>query len=248
MAMLNGKKFLLLDPTQVKQTSDDFEYNKRINPLQNKEMQSLDKMMMDVINNPLTSVDEKVEKYNSILAQFQLANDKTTQIRPGSRIDTSHAQPNNDPLYNPLQGIPRQYANKALNLWSLLKEQKDLGVSTNGSISINGKPLDKTNITDMIYKAVNPKLKNMYIPGWNQFQQYLSQKNVPKSLLSNTVDVSVTVPSKAQRVPVIKHNTRTHMYHKFDSKGWEAHDKPTALQSNLQKITAPKHKGRSKPY
>ena len=118
MSLQNATKFYLVDPSQIKQgESDENEFKKRTKPLHSKELQSLDKRMLAIINDSTLSTDQKVNRYNSVLAQFQTASSTTqnpfsinfTNTTPQSLAKEFIPTGNYDPLF----GIPKQYKTKA---------------------------------------------------------------------------------------------------------------------------------------
>ena len=229
MSLQNATKFYLVDPSQIKQgESDENEFKKRTKPLHSKELQSLDKRMLAIINDPTLSTDQKVNRYNSVLAQFQTASSTTqnpfsinfTNTTPQSLAKEFIPTGNYDPLF----GIPKQYKTKANNLWSALKDLDQLKVSTDGSVTINKEPITGGNITDMVYKAVNPKLKNRYVQGWEEFKGFLDSANVPKSFLATDTIPNSSISEK-RKVTNLRSKSRAAPYDKDPFSEWEAHDR-----------------------
>ena len=228
MSKNETQKFYLIDASQLKQLLEsDANFKERSKPLPLREMQTLDNEMLHVVNDPSLSTDDKVHAYNTILTKYQSINSART---PSKAITfDSEERANNIPEervdYNPLLGISSQYQNKAKTLWSLLKHK--IKVMPNGEISINGNIIHKSNISDLLNKAVNSRLKPRNLPGWDQFNSIVEEENIPKSLLNTRYSAS-RISVKPASLKIKKPSLKSVVHQ------WESHDKPR--QSKKRKV------------
>lgn len=222
------KKFYLVDASQLKQNDDKTSYKARTRPLLTKELQSLDNKMLQIVEDPILSTDEKVLKYNAALAKYQQASEYTQSKSSTFDVQDKPTIKQEDvvehPINNPLTKISGQYQNRANNLWLILSKEKRLKVSKDGSVTINGESIPQSNITDMIYKAVNPRLKAMNVAGWDKFTDLLSEINVPAVMLANQKQVAMPFKHSPSRKTIKTRATAKPYYKKPDSTKWLAHD------------------------
>lgn len=228
MNQSEAKKFLLVDSSQLK-SNDKFSYQERTKPLPTKELQSLDVEMLKIVNDPNLSTDEKVQKYNTALTQFQKTISYTKpltviQKTADKSIVKQESQLSNASVYNPTKGISLPYQNKVSNLWSVLKNDGKLKVSRDGSVTIKDELIPGSNITDMLYKAVNPRIQARNVVGWTKFKDFLTETNVPTVMLATTSSTMIPVRTLASKKS-IKSRARGKPYHnKTNIDAWMAHD------------------------
>ena len=160
--------------------------------LKKRELYSLDKELLDIINNNELSSDTKVEQYNQTLAKYL---DVHKSRRLPAIHDTRPALTNSAVKDNPIDQqlvvapIPKVYQNKAKNLLNFLVSKDDFIMRADGALTIKDETVDDANITDLLNKAVNPKSKLQdNLVGWNAFKQYLIDRNSPKSLVGVNLD------------------------------------------------------------
>lgn len=235
MSLLQAKKFLLVDANQLNPGNNESSFLERSKPLPTKELQSLDKSMLQIINNSMLSTDDKVQAYNRVLSEYQ-----SMTSYPTINSDTFNEPSNNiqeEPIYDPLISITSQYKNKAANLLSLLKKSNKIKVLPNGQVSIKGNTIAQSNISDMLNKAVNSRANKRDIPGWDEFEQLIEEENIPRFLLNNRYTSASSVSAK----PVSIRPRRT-IPVKSVYNDWESHDEPknkkrTAITKKKKKIS-----------
>lgn len=184
-----AKKMLLIDPsvtTQLEMSSTLANKHltaERLQPLEKKELTRLDREMADILNNEALSAERKVAKYNEILSKFQ---QNYSQETTSSAISTdgNKTERTVSPDYF-LFGIPKTYKNKANELKALLQNSEHIKWNSAGTIFLDGKELQGSNISDYINNAINPQSKLGNLPHWSEFYNKLQVINVPKSILRN---------------------------------------------------------------
>ena len=196
--MNDAKKYLLIDTNNASQISKIFESNlkntsQRLLPPLKREINELDKMMAEVAQNQSLSVDERVDMYekhlNNFLTHRALASRPLPQPQKDqpTRTTNSETKPVGDDHLLP---IPKPLKNKAKSLYSYL-DRLPITYSQSGEIIIKGKPIKNSNISDLLNAAVNSKAIGEYTTGWNEFQNFLRENNVPKSLLARNVALTI---------------------------------------------------------
>lgn len=182
--MSDAKQFLLLDPNNLANLTNAIQSkNQRLEPLLNNELSSLDKQMLELINDPTLSNESKIERYNSTLAKFQRLRETSPQTLVKDNSQHSLVKDSKDDEVDPLLGISKIYKTKAGDLITVLKNS-GLEVIGKRQVKINGVELPNSNITDLVNKAVNPNVKDQSPVGWELFRSHLKSSNIPKSLLS----------------------------------------------------------------
>ena len=190
--MTDLKKFLLVDANSLNQFSKLFDKkNTRLDPPVKRETNRLDSLMSEIVNNSALPENEKVALYNKTLSEFQNLRHVT---QPSNTLSQQPLDKKGDQTLNleeTLIPIPKQYKNKAKNLFRLLNNNSNLKVHLNGEVSIDGSKLDNSNISDLLNGAVNSKVDLDNVPGWREFASLLHNSNVPKSMLSIKAKTSV---------------------------------------------------------
>lgn len=188
------KRMILIDPAASPKSNSTMppsihSSQERVNnTLKMREINALDKQLLDVINNHNLSDEEKVATYNQTLSKFQGVFNKKNEFTDAVKspaVNREVPAKLNDQLI--LAPIPKVYQNKARNLLNFLLDKPSFLVSSDGDVNINGKSLDNANITDLLNKAVNPKhtLGND-LSGWDSFRTYLQERKSPRSLFNPT--------------------------------------------------------------
>lgn len=209
MSLQNTNKFFLIDETNIHQLTNSLtpnnnkssdnasnhqkpihqltnviRTNNRLEPILNREVKQLDSSMLHILDDDSLTTDEKVNKYNQLLLEFQSINgNKLKPVQRYNKKDNSEEQKTEE--YDYLIGIPKQQNKKAKDLMSILNKSDNFKVSNTGSIEIDGVSIPKSNINDLLNKAVNPRITYANVPGWENFKSLLTEENVPKSLLAN---------------------------------------------------------------
>lgn len=204
--MQDAKKFLLVESNDLNRLFRENLTKERLQPLPTRELHQLDSAMLDIVNTPSMSQEEKVKKYNSILTEFQSVAhyNNPPRIQDSKVVDkpSPEAKP---PTLDPILGVPTLYKRKAENLMTFLKQKNQLSVSDKGEVIIKDEKIDKSNVTDILNKAVNPKSNLKQPTGWTKFQELMEENNVPKSMVSSTLTLRKE-HSKRDKQPDLNHS------------------------------------------
>ena len=125
--MTDLKKFLLVDANSLNQFSKLFDKkNTRLDPPVKRETNRLDSLMSEIVNNSALPENEKVALYNKTLSEFQNLRHVT---QPSNTLSQKPLDKKGDQILNleeTLIPIPKQYKNKAKNLFRLLNNNSNL--------------------------------------------------------------------------------------------------------------------------
>lgn len=193
--MSEAKKYLLIDASNANQISKLLSANEnlasqRLLPPLTREITNLDKTMAEIAKDQTLTIDERVDRYEKNLSNY--LNLRSLSNRPA--LPQPELQPklnpentvSNDNVENHIIGIPKPYKNKAKLLYAYLG-RLPISVSELGEVTINGKSIKNSNISDLLNASVNARWGDKYTSGWNQFQEFMKDNNVPMSLLSKNV-------------------------------------------------------------
>ena len=194
--MSEAKKYLLIDANNANQISRILENNlnkssqRLLSPLK-REVNNLDKMMAEVAQDQTLSADERVDMYekhlNNFLTHRSLASRPLAKPQNNQTVTKPKINPADDDHLLP---IPKTFKNKANSLYTYLKKLP-ITYSKAGEVIINGNTVKNSNISDLLNAAVNSKAVGEYTTGWHEFQQFLRENNVPKSLLARNVALTI---------------------------------------------------------
>jgi hypothetical protein len=139
--------------------------NHNANPTANK-LQALDVEMRNVLDAQLAP-EQKLQKYNLLLEKYQaLSQKQVVTASPEQLINNKHSK------------------HKAKLLLKILKEQTPVTWSDYGEISIGGKPIVGSNISDVLYEVTKPKfLKPAVVVGVPEVLSELKKANTPQTIL-----------------------------------------------------------------
>lgn len=183
MNLQEAKKFYLIDASQIPSAELSGE---RLQPLAKRELHKLDRLMLEIANSEDLSQLQKVNEYNKVLSEFQYIEDKVRGHAINAPVPVAPTEPNVQikDSYDPLLGISQPYHNKAKQLLSLLHRSQDFDISSTGEIILKKEKIPDSNISDILNKAVNPRIKLKNVAGWDKFHSFLMQQHPPKSLLA----------------------------------------------------------------
>ena len=188
--MSEAKKFYLLDASQVKLPETKSSENttstvERTKPIKKREGENLDSIMYNIANDSSLTDDQKVDKYNQALTAFQsykktIPQKQLVTPHPADRDMQTSQRPDE---YDPMITIGKTFQGKAQKVLKLLQKDGKFGVSNKGELIVNGQTLPMTNISDLLHASVNKKAYSDELTGMREFQDLLTQANVPKSLI-----------------------------------------------------------------
>lgn len=221
-------KFLLVDASNIDKLFKSQEHKERLTPMVNKELKHLDRLLLEIINNNTLSEEEKVVKYNKVLAEFQSVSKeaikpilKKSIVEAPKQAETTEVKKS---TYNPTIGITQRYKSKAETLMSLLRGSGAIDVSNTGEVIIKNEKIPYSNISDLLNKAINPQYNIDRTPGWEKFESLLTDLNVPQSLLGKAKSKSI---SKAATPKVVHKKPSTLTIHNERSmRKWTPYDSP----------------------
>lgn len=193
-----AKKYLLIDSNNINQLSKivsrqpdenvNQKTSERLRPIREKEIRSLDRVMLAIVNDESLNDDQKVDAYNKALTEFRVLTKtipSTTTI--SETIDTQPPRTLSKNDYDPLLGIPAKYQRKASALIQFLRDTGKWRVLSSGNVSINNRVVEGSNASDIINHAVNPSSKTTDEHSWNAFASLLKETNAPKLLLKTNI-------------------------------------------------------------
>lgn len=197
--MEHAKKFYLVDASQVKGYKND-SFVQRNKPIISKEIEGLDKMMVDIIKNASLTDEQKVDAYNQALSKFQSLKQEVgfNKLLPNVEPRGQEIRASNQ--YDPVMGVPKPYKSKAIKVLDTLLENNKLSFNDKGEVNINGEKFDSSNISDLLNSAVNPKAKYENLNGWSKCYRLIKQENLPKSLLYTPASCSASVATAPDTV------------------------------------------------
>lgn len=197
--MENAKKFYLVDASQVKGFKND-SFDQRNKSLISKEIEGLDKKMVDIIKNTSLTDEQKVDAYNQVLSKFQSLKQEVGFNKALPNVEPRGQEIKASNQYDPVMGVPKPYKSKAIKVLDSLLENNKLSYNDKGEVNINGEKFDSSNISDLLNTAVNPKVKYENLNGWTAFHRLIKQENLPKSLLHTPASRNPPVATTSETV------------------------------------------------
>ncbi len=151
------------------------------------QLTNLDSGMQNILQNSDLPSDIKHKQYNQLMHNYQTMRDQelnkpmTINVK-STNSPSSMTVPDDDII----GGMPKNYRNKAKLLLSHVKRAPNIGADEKGQIVIDGRKIEGSNITDLIYDYAKPPRRN-HAParGWREFGRALKQTNVPKEAIVN---------------------------------------------------------------
>ena len=182
---MDYQKLVLIGPQQM--GSDD-----RINHLlqdpAKKSLSELDKEMQQVLELDISDHD-KVSRYNHILQRYLTYYEKSN--RPMTvRIDES--EPHSKQTYlsrkfpeQVLRLTPVTFRAKAAEILDRMQESNHVSWDERGQLVIDGRPIEQSNMVDLINDVVRNR-KTITPPlGWQEFATGLRTLNIPEEIIGN---------------------------------------------------------------
>lgn len=165
--MEHAKKMLLVEPKlleSLKPQSNNYTHP-RLNI-----MSKLDENMKNVLENPVSSANEKVVLYNQILGQFRRYLDH--ELKPNSpgknttRVETNHESGTGETSQSYLEeevlsSVPKSMQRKAKLILKRVKSSPNLSWDERGEVSYKGDKIPGTNILDLVMIFCGIENKNI---------------------------------------------------------------------------------------
>lgn len=149
------------------------------------QLTNLDQNMQNVLNTSNLPSDLKHKQYSQMMHRYQLMRDQ--ELNKSFPVDVSRTEPSRPmiPADEIIESLPKNYKNKGRLLLSHIKRTNDIGVDDLNQVVIDGKPLEGSNITDLVFDYVKPG-KQWGPTGWKEFGKALKRTNVPRQAIVNT--------------------------------------------------------------
>lgn len=185
------KKFILMDPDELKRLKTSKEINsdeyKIVNPRLNA-MARLNKTIEERLVDDSTSDDEKAKSFIQAFNDFLLFKNQylnqtayTGQLKQPS-IESSDMKGISANEIG--KTVPKNLRSKAERLAELLKESGKIAWDKQNRLIINGQPVEGTNIIDLINDAL--RRRKTFVPrGRHIFAAQLRDLNAPRELVGN---------------------------------------------------------------
>lgn len=195
--MEKAKKMFLIDPESISRLQQSFTRSLNSNTLT---LSNLDQEMNLILNSPTLPDREKWTKYNQVLQRYLHFVDESR--KPVAMNITEREVPSSSEPELPdktaedvkaidfmreqtLAAIPKVYRNNAALLYDKLSFADSVKWDRLGTVSINGRKITGSSITDLIADSVrNRRVSNP--EGWMDFATVLTDLNVPLELIGNT--------------------------------------------------------------
>jgi len=151
------------------------------------QLSKIDTGMQNVLENSNLPSDIKHIQYNQMMHNYQTMRDQefNKPMAINVKSDGSGSQltiPDDDII----GGMPKNYRNKAKILLSHVKRAQNIGVDDKGQVIIDGKLINNSNITDLIFDYAKPNKRNQPpAKGWREFGKALKQTNAPREGIVN---------------------------------------------------------------
>ena len=151
------------------------------------QMNALDEEMGTILqNNSFTHDSEKWKKYNEVLQRYlYFANEARKPISLEIKSVSDHNDPRVTLRQDLVSVIPKSYQEQAVKIHDYLSsDDSPLTWDTAGTVSIQGTPLPKSNIIDLISDLTRFR-KHFEPEGVSKFIQTLAKMNIPLDLVGN---------------------------------------------------------------
>ena len=151
---------------------------------------TLDNEISDVLQNEKISDTDKATQYQQLLQRYLNRHDQLRQ-RPLGKLElpTSYNSTSTDKELRQeeriLESVPSTMKKKAKLLLDHLKDAADVGWNDKTELLIRGRPIEGSNLSDLINDVLRAR-KNMSPPrGWESFVQVLKDINTPRELIGH---------------------------------------------------------------
>ena len=186
------KKYVLISPEELRELKRDKlnqqkkEEYKFIDPRLNTLMR-LDSSMQNTLSDSKMSDEEKAQLYAQDVQEFLAYKKQQNQPTPSFTAEQVTPSPNINSIstMDIVKTAPKKFQGKAERLAELLKASGKVAWDQYGRLLIDGKPMDGTNIIDLVNDAIR-KRKNFNPKGRRFFAEKLRSMNAPKELVGNT--------------------------------------------------------------
>ena len=135
----------------------------------------LQKDMQHTLDRVDLSESEKSQLYGENLHKFQVSHGKTTAPK-GVTTTSMH-----DRI---LESVPKTMRRKTQLLLDLLRDHPNMSWDEQGTLLLNGKPVDGSHIIDLINDIIRER-KHFEPRGWQTFSRGLKEVNVPQDIVGN---------------------------------------------------------------
>ena len=152
---------------------------------------ALDSKMKEILEDTSMSVEQKVIQYNQVLEEYLLFADKFYEREEGKRQLITHTQGQNEDIEEQsedktlIASLPPLYQKRGTTLFNRIKEA-GADWDRNGTLFINGKPIEDSNIQELLHFVLRHRRKNVSLPKGNEpFKQLLADSK------ANSLETSI---------------------------------------------------------
>lgn len=177
-------------------------------------LSDLDGEMSKIINDKSLPVDVKASKYQDALSKFSTARDNilsapvnmsieenASRHKEGDDTEKSGVLAGALPAYAQIavaQGIPKDRVSAYMVLLQHMQNNPNFQWSRNGALVIDGKPIQGSNITDLLhYFTKKGKVTDNPVPGYKQFALALNDTNAPRVAIGNSARYADAIHNEA---------------------------------------------------
>lgn len=157
----------------------------QLNPAFN-HLANLDQNMQNMLNTSNLPPDLKHKQYNQMMHRYQTMRDQEMNKSFPINVTKMEAGVSSTiPADDIIEALPKSFKNKGRMLLSHIKRTKNITADDQGQVVVNGKTIEGSNITDLVFDYVRPR-KGWGPTGWKEFGKALKQTNVPREAIVNT--------------------------------------------------------------
>lgn len=152
----------------------------------------LQKEMQSTMNRDDLTESEKSKLYGENLYKFQLAHKKalTEPVKPlistpsNSNATDDNVIPRKRINDRIIESVPPAMRRRATLLLDMLQDHPNLSWNEHGTLIINEKPIEGTNIIDLVNDTIRQR-KQFEPKGWQTFSKALKDVNIPQDIVGN---------------------------------------------------------------
>ena len=203
----------------------------------------LDQEMSRILNLPVAD-EEKWKNFSQVLARYLFNVQKPSIVHHPSKPAESEVLP----VERIIASIPPTYKNKGQQFVDFLLQDKRVTWDRKGSVSIDGKLVENSNIIDLVNDVMRSR-RHFHAVGRDELAELLREAEIPREFVGNEF-YTVKKPKRAVSTPI----TPKTLYKSFDeslnnSSLSKTLDETTILRQNNSPVQniAPKQKQKKTP-
>jgi len=152
------------------------------------QLSNLDQDMQNVLQSSTLPPDLKHKQYSQMMHRYQTLRDHEINRKFPVNVTQHEDGQSMVPADDIIENLPKNFKNKGRLLLSHIKRTDNIDVDDIGQVVIDGKTIQGSNITDLVYDFVKPGKRGAYWgpTGWKEFGKFLKRTNVPREAIVNT--------------------------------------------------------------